>query len=97
MAYVENLRKLANAPASSAASSEVVLFSAVWCAYCKQAKDYLASKAVAYREVDIDTKDGMVAFAQAGGQKSVPLLLANGRRVLGFSAAGYDAALIAQK
>jgi hypothetical protein len=33
----------------------------------------------------------MAAFVSAGGGKGVPLLLADGRRVQGFTPAAYDA------
>jgi hypothetical protein len=36
------------------------------------------------------TPDGMSAFAQAGGGRGVPLLLARGQRVQGFSPASYE-------
>lgn len=69
----------------------VVLFTASWCGYCKQAKAWLARKQVAYREVDIESPHGRALFAQAGGRGGVPLLTAGARRVSGFSQAGYDA------
>ena len=93
LAYLEQLQKSAEQRASAAPQGDVVLFSAVWCGYCKQAKNYLASKQVAYREFDIDTKQGLAAYAQAGGRSGVPLLVANGQRVSGFSSAAYDAVL----
>lgn len=89
---VEQLRRLrATAPAAAApATGGVVLYSAEWCSYCKKAKAYLAGKGIAYREVDIDTPDGLAAFARAGGGKGVPLLVAGGRQVGGFSPGAYD-------
>ncbi|WP_442957773.1 glutaredoxin domain-containing protein [Polaromonas sp.] len=90
--YVEQLRRMrASATPSTPPTNGVVLYSATWCGYCKQAKAYLASKGVTYQEVDIDTNNGMTAFAQSGGGKGVPLLLASGQRVQGFSPAAYDA------
>lgn len=93
LAYLEQLQKSAEQRAAAAPQNDVVLFTAVWCGYCKQAKNYLASKQVAYREFDIDTQPGLAAFAQAGGRSGVPLLVANGQRVAGFSSAAYDAVL----
>jgi glutaredoxin len=88
--YVEQLRRMRAGPSLPTAS--VVLYSASWCGYCRQAKAYLAGKAIAYQEVDIDTSSGMSSFAQAGGAGGgVPLLLAGGQSVRGFSAAAYDA------
>lgn len=92
-AYLEQLQKSAEQRASAASQDDVVLFSAVWCGYCKHAKNYLASKRVVYREFDIDTKQGLAAYAQAGGRSGVPLLVVNGQRVSGFSSAAYDAVL----
>ena len=66
------------------------LFSATWCGYCTQAKAYMQLKGIRYREVDIDTPDGGRAYFEAGGQRGVPLLMADGRRIQGFSAGAYD-------
>lgn len=90
--YAEQLRRLrASAPASTALPLRgVVLYSAVWCGYCKQAKAYLASKNIRYQEIDIDTDDGKLAYAQAGGGRGVPLLTAGGRSLVGFSNLAYD-------
>jgi glutaredoxin len=67
------------------------LFMAQWCGYCKQAKIYLAEKGISYREYDIDTQEGMRAFVEAGETRGVPVILANGQRVQGFSRPAYDA------
>jgi len=97
LAYVEQLRKSADARASAPPPRETVLFSATWCGYCKQAKAYLASKQVAYSEFDIDTKDGLLAFARAGGKGGVPLLVVDGKSVAGFSVPSYDAIFASRK
>jgi glutaredoxin len=81
---------------SALPTSGVVLYSAVWCGYCTKAKAWLAGKGIAFREIDIDTPDGLASFAQAGGGKGVPLLVANGQRVQGFSPAAYEQ-LLARK
>jgi glutaredoxin len=78
-------------------SAEAVLYSAVWCGYCTKAKAYLAKNKVPYREVDIDTKEGLASFVQAGGKKGVPFLVANGQTVSGYSPAAYDALLLGGK
>ena len=68
----------------------VVLFSANWCGYCRQAKAFLAQRGVGYEEKDIDTPAGKLAFVQAGGAGGVPLLVANGTVVQGFSPSTYE-------
>lgn len=87
----EQLARLQSLRAPAAASvGGVVLYSAVWCGYCTKAKAWLAARGIAYREVDIDTPDGMASYAQAGGGKGVPLLVAGGQRVQGYSPAAYE-------
>jgi len=89
--YVDQVRRMGLPRSTSASPSGVVLYSAAWCGFCKRAKAYLAGKGIKYQEFDVDTKDGIAAFAQAGGGKGVPLLFAGGQRVQGFSPAAYDA------
>jgi glutaredoxin len=72
-------------------TTAVVLYSASWCGYCKAAKSYLGARGIAYREIDVDTESGQAAYAQAGGGNGIPLLVAGGQRVQGFSQAAYDA------
>lgn len=86
----EQLRRLQELRPAAAQIGGTTLYSAVWCGYCTQAKAWLGTRGIAYREVDIDTPDGMASFAQAGGGKGVPLLLARGQRVQGFSPASYE-------
>ena len=66
------------------------LFSASWCGFCTQAKAYLRIKGIVFRELDIDTLDSGRAYFEAGGQRGVPLIIADGKRLSGFSSAGYD-------
>ncbi len=86
----EQLLRLKALRPTAPAASGVVLYSAAWCGYCTKAKAYLGAKGIAYREIDIDTPDGLASFAQAGGGKGVPLLLAGDQRVQGFSPGAYD-------
>ena len=78
-----------SAQGASAPSAEVVLFSATWCAYCRQARAYLARARIRYRDVDIDTPEGKAAYAAAGGG-GVPLLVAKGEKLQGFTELAYD-------
>lgn len=88
--YVEQLRKQKASSTASTPTSGAVLYMADWCGYCTKAKADLAGKGIAYQEINIDTKDGMAAYVQAGGGKGIPLLFAKGQRVQGYSAAAYD-------
>jgi glutaredoxin len=92
-----NGSKTANATPNASASANPVLFTAVWCGYCKQAKAYLASKGVQYDSIDIDTPSGKSAFAATGGSGGIPLLVANGKQLRGFNTQAYDKFFVAQK
>ncbi|HYD33604.1 MAG TPA: glutaredoxin domain-containing protein [Methylophilaceae bacterium] len=74
-------------------AGSVTLYTASWCGYCKQAKAYLAKQRIPYREVDIETQDGMAEFSRAGGSGAVPLLVAGKESVQGFSPEAYEAIL----
>ena len=89
--YVDRIRSTRLPAATISPPTGVVLYAAAWCGFCKRAKAYLAAKGIKYQEFDVDTKDGMAAFARAGGGKGVPLLFAGGQRVQGFSPAAYNA------
>ena len=71
-------------------SGPTTLFSASWCGYCTQAKVYLRTKGIAFRELDIDTPAGGCAYFEAGGQRGVPLIMVAGKRLSGFSTGAYD-------
>jgi glutaredoxin len=90
-ANLEQLRRTKAKASGITPTRGIVLYSAAWCGYCKLAKAYLANNRISYLDVDIDTKEGLSDFAQAGGHKGIPLLVAGDRRVQGFSSAAYEA------
>ena len=92
-----NLNGSKSATPSAISSGSNVLFTAVWCGYCKQAKAYLASKGVQYESVDIDSPSGKSTFAATGGSGGIPLLVANGKQIRGFNTQAYDKFFMAQK
>lgn len=71
----------------------LVLYAADWCPYCRQARQYLQSKGIAYSEINIDTQDGSKAFdaANGNGRRGIPLLVIGQRQIRGFNPASYDA------
>lgn len=73
----------------AAADPAARLFTASWCGYCRKARAHLARRGIAIREFDIETPDGMKAYASAGGQ-GVPVLVWQGRRIDGYSPEAYD-------
>lgn len=76
----------------------VTVYSAVWCAYCHMAMEYLKGKKVAYKEIDVD-KDPHAAqmiFAKTG-QAGVPVIEIGDETILGFDRMRIDQALRAHK
>lgn len=72
----------------------VTVYSTTWCAYCKMAKEYLTSKGVSFREVDVE-KDAEAARAIVAktGQMGVPVIEVGDEVILGFDRPRLDAAL----
>ena len=88
--------RLAQAKRQDAMGS-VTLYSATWCGYCTNAKAYLRTKGIAFQEMDIDTPGGGRAYFEAGGKRGVPLLMADSKRLQGFSEGAYDHFFAAKK
>jgi glutaredoxin 3 len=79
-------------------NQKVTVYSAVWCAYCHMAMEYLKGKGVDYQSVDVD-KDPEAAhqiFAKTG-QAGVPVLEIGDETILGFDRVRIDSALRASK
>ena len=98
--FREQLEKSAQSRISAARAplgTDVRLFTAKWCGYCKRAKTHLAGSQISFIEYDIETAEGMRAFVDAGGRGGVPLLVQGGQRVQGYSSAAYDRVALAVK
>ena len=66
--------------------ANVVLYSTDYCPYCVRAKALLSKKGVAFKEVNVETRQEMRAWlAQASGQRTVPQTFVNGRPIGGFT------------
>lgn len=74
--------------------SKVTVYSADWCAYCHQAKDYLHKRGVAYTEKNVEHD---IAFAREAVDKSkqtgIPVIDIDGTIIIGFDHPRIDAAL----
>jgi glutaredoxin len=74
--------------------SDVVLFSAPWCAACERAKRHLDERGIRYDERDIDADDSARSeVVRILGRIAIPLLEVNGRYISGFRPDVYDRAL----
>jgi mycoredoxin len=54
--------------------SEVIMYSTVWCGYCKRLKVAMKSAGIAFTEVDIEHDPAAAAFVMSvnGGNQTVP-------------------------
>lgn len=68
-----------------------VIYTTPSCGYCRQAKAWMSSHGVRYRESNVETDSGQRAYRQAGGGGGVPYLVWQGQRVMGFSVDQYQA------
>jgi len=65
---------------------EVVLYSAEWCGYCKQARRYFTDNGIRFTEYDVEkSAKGQRDFKKLRA-KGVPVILVGDRRLNGFSA-----------
>ncbi|MCL2280737.1 NrdH-redoxin [Candidatus Saccharibacteria bacterium] len=77
-------------------AKKVIVYSTNWCAYCKMAKQYLASKGVAVEEKNIeeDPEAHKELLDKIGGNfRGVPVIDIAGTIILGFDRAKIDAAI----
>ena len=73
---------------------KVTIYSASWCAFCRMAKEYLKSKNIAYKEIDVDENpEAARAIVAKTGQAGVPVLEIGGSTILGFDRPRIDEAL----
>ena len=76
--------------------SQVILYSAPWCAFCKTEKQYLDHLGVPFVVRDVEEDDGAMAelLAKVGGEtSSVPVTDIDGTIIRGFDRIKIDAAL----
>lgn len=78
------------------APRQVVMYSTVWCGFCKKAKAYFRKKGIAFIEKDIEKSTQAKSEYQSYGGGGVPLILVGNKRgtqkLSGFSIARFDTA-----
>jgi glutaredoxin len=63
----------------------VVMFSAPWCGYCREARRYFQANQVAFRERDVDKDPAARREFERLGGAGLPLILVGDQRLSGFS------------
>jgi glutaredoxin 3 len=65
--------------------NDVTVFTTQTCPYCTMAKNYLRSKGIAFKEVDVSTDEQQaMQMIMKSGQMGVPQLWINNEVVVGF-------------
>ncbi len=74
--------------------TQVTVYSTTWCAFCKAAKQYFASKNIPFKEVDVeqDVAAGQKIVDETG-QMGVPVIRIGEYVIVGFDRPRIDAAL----
>lgn len=73
---------------------EVKVYSTHTCPYCRMAKDYLGSKGVAYKAIDVaEDRAALEEMIKVSGQMGVPVIVIDGEVVTGFDKGRMDALL----
>ncbi len=72
-------------------AKNVIVYSTPTCPYCVRAKEYLAKKGVAYKDVNVAV-DRVAAqeMVQKSGQMGVPVITVDGKVVIGFDVKELD-------
>ena len=72
------------------APADVVLYSATWCGYCRQAREYFRANGIAFKEFDVErSRKGRRDFMRLGAA-GVPVILVGRQRLNGFNRAAFD-------
>ena len=81
-------------PRAPGAAPSVEVYSTAVCPYCHMAKQYLNSKKVAFKDIDV-SRDQAAAqrMISETGQTGVPQLHINGQWIVGFDRKAIDEAL----
>ena len=73
---------------------EIKVYSTPTCPYCIKAKEYLASKGVAFENVDVSQDKGALdEMVKSTGQMGVPVIVVDSEVIVGFDKDRLDSLL----
>jgi glutaredoxin 3 len=77
---------------------KVTIYTTPTCSICRKAKDYLASKGIAFEEIDVAAdRRAAEEMVQKSGQMGVPVIVVDGLMLTGFNPFKLDVALKSRK
>ncbi|OHB16622.1 MAG: NrdH-redoxin [Parcubacteria group bacterium RIFCSPLOWO2_01_FULL_40_65] len=72
----------------------VKIYTTSTCVYCRGAKEYFEKKGVEYEEINLsEHSDRIQEMIQISGQMGVPVILIDGKVIVGFNLAAINEAL----
>jgi len=77
-------------PAQGATSKRVIMYSAAWCGYCKQSRQYFQRNGISFVEYDIEKNQNARRSYNAIGGNGVPVILVGNKRLNGFTVADFQ-------
>lgn len=76
------------------ADHRITIYSTPTCPYCKQAKQYLSSKNLPYKDIDVSSDEKAAnEMIQKSGQMGVPVIDIDQQIIVGYQKNAIDAAL----
>lgn len=74
--------------------AKVTVYGAEWCAPCHVAKDYLKSKGIAYRYINVDeNRQAGMEISTKTGWSAIPIIQIGDEYILGFNREKLEGAL----
>ena len=73
-----------NSYGSQSPRAEITMYVTAWCPYCRKAREFLARRGIAYRELDIEKSPAARAEYDRLGGRGVPLILVGEKRMQGY-------------
>jgi glutaredoxin 3 len=66
---------------------DVIIYTTNYCPYCRQAEQFLSTKGVAFKNVDVTNDDAMreQLVELSGGRRTVPQIFIGGQPIGGYS------------
>ena len=69
----------------------IIVYSTDTCPWCTKAKDYLKSKGIDFKEVNVGTdREGAMEMVKKSGQNGVPVIDIDGNIIVGFDQGRID-------
>lgn len=77
---------------------DVTLYGTPTCPYCHMARELLNQKGIKFKDIDVSADQAAAAqMVKASGQRGVPVIIIDGKIIVGFDKPEIEAALAGKK